>query len=174
MKASVIVIMVAIAFVAGCEQGGIIETSSGIPSEAVIEKDAAGTGSQEGIILLQGMVAEPGGFNEMSLVSGEIGYSITSPNGEMAQCTYVSFSLSASGEVMPMENDLNQKNSWAFGGESSESVCTGYSGVMIEMVYSLQGRSDGAALHVQLLVGQDLITLDHMWLALPSIDPAND
>jgi hypothetical protein len=171
MKAVVTVLVASCFFVLGCGQDDLVNTPSAGVAENALVKDGTGPGSQQGVLLLDGILVDPSGLNSICEVSGEIRYVSSGIGGESTRCIQVSYSLSTSGEVTSTENE---KDSWVFEDESGATVCAGPGGAVVEKVYSLAGRSDGVALHVVLILGQTSPILDHMWLALPSIDPSAD
>jgi hypothetical protein len=164
MKKSVAIVLSIVAggLMLGCQETVIQGPEPGM-FEAVTDKPAP---SNVQIISINGVVSEPGAAEGAYEVSGEARCVLSEVGGLGGACQNASVYLSTSGTITSAESG-RESSLWSFEGESNDIICLTYAGSTLEKSYFLQGRSDGASLHILFDVNGDQLKPRAMWLHVP-------
>lgn len=115
-------------------------------------------------IRLEGLLNEPGRFNEFSVIEGSLDYIFE--YSEPQQMVYLKIRVDA--ELRPWEGPPDE---WIAGGVSWEEVDM-QNNATFTKGYILQRREQRTVLNIELTAGEELLTLERMWLTRQEPAPA--
>jgi hypothetical protein len=160
MNYSMLVMGVAGLLVLGCQEGS---TSDSLPASTTTQLNKVLPVDR--VIPLIGSLANPGKGSRFIEIDGELAVSVTEILGD-CPWTLVEAHIQARAELKPAKD---KGPVWMISASSKDEVLYEVTGHLVKR-FVLQGRSDGMILHINLDITDEDVTLDRMWLELPSFE----